>query len=59
MLYEVITRKIDELTDNHNITKELATLFKPGYQGIFPGSQFSKTGLPPALFAPDGFEFYA
>jgi len=38
--------------------KTVLTLHNAGYQGIFPGSQFSKTGLPPALFAPDGFEFY-
>jgi starch synthase len=38
--------------------KTVLTLHNAGYQGLFPGSQFLKTGLPPALFAPDGFEFY-
>jgi starch synthase len=38
--------------------KTVLTIHNAGYQGLFPGSQFSKTGLPPALFAPDGFEFY-
>lgn len=28
----ILHRKIDELTDNHIITKDLASLFKPGYQ---------------------------
>lgn len=28
----LLHRKIDELTDNHKITKELANLFRPGYQ---------------------------
>jgi len=38
--------------------KTVLTLHNAGYQGIFPGSQFSKTGLPSSLFALNGFEFY-
>jgi starch synthase len=39
--------------------KTVLTIHNAGYQGIFPGTQFSKTGLPSALFAPSGLEFYA
>jgi starch synthase len=38
--------------------KVLLTLHNLGYQGIFPGQQFVKTGLPPSLFSPSGLEFY-
>ena len=38
--------------------KTLLTLHNVGYQGVFPGEQFAKTGLPPALFSPSGLEFY-
>jgi starch synthase len=35
------------------------TLHNVGYQGLFPGTQFRKTGLPPSLFTPAGLEYYA
>jgi len=38
--------------------KTVLTLHNVGYQGIFPGDQFQKTGLPSSLFGPDGLEFY-
>jgi len=38
--------------------RTLLTLHNVGYQGIFPGSQFSKTGLSADLFTPAGLEFY-
>lgn len=38
--------------------RSLLTLHNVGYQGIFPGSQFSETGLPADLFTPAGLEFY-
>ena len=38
--------------------KTVLTIHNAGYQGIFPGAQFSKTGLAPSLFAPAGVEFY-
>ena len=38
--------------------KVLLTLHNMGYQGIFPGQQFTKLGLPPSLFSPSGLEFY-
>ncbi|HKT35856.1 MAG TPA: glycogen synthase GlgA [Nitrospira sp.] len=39
-------------------TKTVLTIHNAGYQGIFPGAQFSKTGLASSLFAPIGLEFY-
>lgn len=38
--------------------RSLLTLHNVGYQGIFPGPQFSETGLPVGLFTPAGLEFY-
>ncbi len=38
--------------------RTLLTLHNVGYQGLFPGPQFSETGLPTDLFAPAGLEFY-
>lgn len=38
--------------------KTLLTLHNVGYQGIFPGEQFVRTGLPAGLFSPTGIEFY-
>ena len=36
----------------------MLTLHNVGYQGLFPGAQFEKTGLPPSLFTPAGLEYY-
>lgn len=38
--------------------RTLLTIHNIGYQGVFPGNQFPKTGLPAALFSPTGLEFY-
>lgn len=38
--------------------KTLLTLHNIGYQGIFPGAQFSRTGLDSSVFTPNGLEFY-
>jgi starch synthase len=38
--------------------KTVCTIHNIGYQGIFPGEEFAKTGLPPAVFSPGGLEFY-
>jgi starch synthase len=38
--------------------KTVLTLHNAGYQGMFPGIQFPKTGLAPSLFAPTAVEFY-
>ncbi|MBI3811477.1 MAG: glycogen synthase GlgA [Nitrospirae bacterium] len=36
----------------------LFTIHNLGYQGLFPGSEFPKLGLPPDYFAPAALEFY-
>ena len=38
--------------------KTLLTVHNLGYQGIFPGQEFMKTGLPSSLFSPGSLEFY-
>jgi starch synthase len=38
--------------------KTVLTLHNVGYQGVFTGERFSKTGLPPSFFTPSGLEFY-
>ncbi|MEK7237394.1 MAG: glycogen synthase GlgA [Nitrospirota bacterium] len=38
--------------------RTVLTLHNVGYQGIFPGEQFEKLGLPPSLFTPAGLEYY-
>ncbi|OQW41498.1 MAG: hypothetical protein A4C66_10005 [Nitrospira sp. HN-bin3] len=38
--------------------KTLLTVHNLGYQGIFPGPEFMKTGLPSPLFSPSSLEFY-
>lgn len=38
--------------------RTLLTLHNIGYQGIFPGAQFSRTGFDPSVFAPNALEFY-
>ncbi len=38
--------------------RTVLTLHNVGYQGLFPGEQFKKTGLPPSLFNPVALEYY-
>ena len=38
--------------------RTVLTLHNVGYQGLFSGDQFEKTGLPPSLFTPAGLEYY-
>ena len=38
--------------------KTVLTLHNVGYQGVFPGGEFTKTGLAPSLFTLNGLEFY-
>lgn len=49
------------LSDEHSSLqsiKTLLTVHNLGYQGIFPGQEFMKTGLPSSLFSLGGLEFY-
>jgi starch synthase len=39
-------------------TKTVFTIHNLAYQGNFPASSFSKTGLPAEYFTPNGMEFY-
>ncbi|SHG28761.1 glycogen synthase (ADP-glucose) [Desulfacinum infernum DSM 9756] len=39
-------------------TRSLLTIHNLGYQGLFPGSFFGLTGLPPDAFSVDGMEFW-
>lgn len=38
--------------------KTLLTVHNLGYQGVFPGQEFYKTGLPASWFLPSSLEFY-
>lgn len=38
--------------------RTVLTLHNVGYQGLFPGDQFEKTGLPSSLFTPQALEYY-
>ena len=38
--------------------RTVLTLHNVGYQGLFPGEQFGKTGLPLSLFTPAGLEYF-
>ncbi|MGH7233635.1 MAG: glycogen synthase GlgA [Nitrospiraceae bacterium] len=38
--------------------RSLLTVHNLGYQGIFPASEYRKTGLGPGLFTPAGLEFF-
>lgn len=39
-------------------TRSLLTIHNLGYQGLFPGSYFGLTGLPPQAFSMEGMEFW-
>ena len=39
-------------------TRTLFTIHNLGYQGLFPRSALADTGLDPAVYRPDGLEFY-
>jgi starch synthase len=41
-----------------NGVKTVLTVHNAGYQGVFPGSEFAKTGLAPSWFSLHGLEFY-
>lgn len=40
------------------VARTILTLHNVGYQGIFPGSAFARTGLPSSAFAPSTLEFH-
>ena len=46
-----------DYTQRH-LVGTLFTIHNLGYQGLFPASDYPKTGLPPSLFTPSGLEFY-
>ena len=46
-----------DYTQRHSVGT-LFTIHNLGYQGLFPPSDYPKTGLPPSLFTPSGLEFY-
>jgi starch synthase len=49
-----VDRERPEVQGMHTVL----TLHNVGYQGLFPGKQFEKTGLPLSLFTPVGLEYY-
>lgn len=57
-LCAVYLKTLDQDRRSVGHVKTLLTLHNVGYQGIFPGEQFVKTGLPSGLFSPAGIEFY-
>jgi starch synthase len=38
--------------------RTLFTIHNLGYQGVFPQAEYSKTGLSPELFTPEGLEYF-
>lgn len=57
-LCAVYLRTLDSTRPEVQRTKTVLTLHNVGYQGIFPAAKFWHTGLPLALFTPEGLEFY-
>jgi starch synthase len=57
-LCSVYLNTVDRERSEIQNARTVLTLHNVGYQGLFPGSQFEKTGLPPSLFTPVGLEYY-
>lgn len=57
-LCAVYLKTIDRDRPEAQGVRTVLTLHNVGYQGLFPGGQFEKTGLPPSLFTPAGLEYY-
>lgn len=57
-LCAVYLKSGDEARIPVNSVKTVLTLHNIGYQGLFPGDEFAKTGLAPSWFSPNGLEFY-
>jgi starch synthase len=58
-LCAVYLKTVDRNRPEVQGVRTVLTLHNVGYQGLFPGKQFVKTGLPPSLFTPAGLEYYA
>lgn len=57
-LCAVYLKTIDQDRPEAQGVRTVLTLHNVGYQGLFPGDQFEKTGLPSSLFTPAGLEYY-
>jgi len=57
-LCSVYLKTVDRNRPEVQGMRTVLTLHNVGYQGLFPGKQFEKTGLPPSLFTPVGLEYY-
>jgi len=57
-LCAVYLKTVDQDRPEVQGARTVLTLHNVGYQGLFPGGQFEKTGLPPSLFTPVGLEYY-
>jgi starch synthase len=57
-LCAVYLKTVDRNRPEVQGARTVLTLHNVGYQGLFPGKQFEKTGLPPSLFTPAGLEYY-
>jgi starch synthase len=57
-LCAVYLKTIERERKNVQGARIVLTLHNVGYQGIFPGSAFARTGLAPSLFTPSTLEFH-
>lgn len=57
-LCSVYLKSVDQKRTELDGVKTVLTIHNLGYQGLFPGREFSKTGLPSSLFTLNGLEFY-
>lgn len=57
-LCAVYLKTIDQDRPEVQGVRTVLTLHNVGYQGVFPGVKFEKTGLPQSLFTPAGLEYY-
>ena len=57
-LCAVYLKTIDRKRADVQGARTVLTLHNVGYQGIFPGADFARTGLPPSLFTPKTLEFH-
>jgi starch synthase len=57
-LCAVYLKTVDRNRPEVQGARTVLTLHNVGFQGLFPGTQFKKMGLPPSLFTPAGLEYY-